>query len=98
MTRIHFSSLFSVMLLLSPLPLPAMVQEITNISECEADVIAHNADARYIYLGKDHSPLAEIVADISAWDEDKNSLVCQLNTHINDGYSIAFKDAVLETL
>jgi hypothetical protein len=103
MARIHCSQVFSLLILFSllvvPLSLFSLAEEIImNISECEADAIAQNSDGLYIDLSKERSNLAEIVADISAWDENKNSLVCQLNTYINDGYSIAFKDAVLETL
>ena len=55
-------------------------------------------DADYIYLNKNRSKLSQVVADISSWDEDKNSPVCQLNKYIADGHSVALKEVVLETL
>src|SRR5271166_6375948 len=55
-------------------------------------------DADYIYLTKNRSKLAEVVADISSWDEDKDSPLCQLRQYISEGHTIALKEAVLDTL
>ena len=57
-----------------------------------------DSDACYIDISNDHSKLAQIAAQISALDTDKNSPICQLNKHIAEGNTIALKDAVLETL
>ena len=55
-------------------------------------------DDAYLDLSKDRSSLAEIVAEISSWDDDTASALWHLNKYIAQGYTVALKDAVLETL
>ena len=92
----NLSSFFSLSLLLSAQPLLLVAHPAALPAEEEK---AHNSfgDA-YINVSKDRSKLAEIAAEISALDADKDSPICQLNRHITQGHMIALKDAVLETL
>lgn len=50
------------------------------------------------YINLNDNNLANVIAEIRLWDEDKNSLLWQLHKHVTDGNTIALKDAVLETL
>ena len=59
---------------------------------------AVDADNSYVDLNGDRSKLAEVATKISAWDQDKDSPICQLSKYIADGYNVALKDAVLESL
>ena len=92
----HLSSLFSFALAMSP----QQSQTINKaaLSPVEEEAIEHNAGDSYIDVSKNSSALAEITAQISSWDPDKNSPICQLHKHITDGNSIALKDSVLEAL
>lgn len=102
--RITFFSRFlflfvSVFLLAAPLPLSATAQEIAmNISEMEADIITQNSGESYVYLGRDRSNIADIIAQLCLLDEDLNSPLHKLNDHINNGFSIAEYDAVIDAL
>ncbi len=88
----YFSSLFSFALLSAAQSAQAMpISKSVSFDRRE-----NNAD--YIYLTKKRSKLAEVVADISSWDEDKDSSLCRLRQYIADGHSVALKEAVLETL
>jgi len=52
----------------------------------------------YIDLDKNRSNLAQVVTDICGWDDDKNSLLWQLNRYISNGNPVALQKAVLEVL
>src|SRR5438132_12752602 len=94
-----FSLIISFSLLIGPLPLSAIAQEIAmDISEVEADVIMQNPDMHYVYLGKDRSNIADIISQLSDWDEELNSPLHKLHNHINEGFSIAEYDSVMEAL
>ena len=92
----HVSSLFSFALALSPQQ--SQTIDKPALSPVEEEIIARNGNNSYIDVSKNSSALAEIAAEISSWDADKNSPICQLHKHITDGHTIALKDAVLETL
>ncbi len=105
----YCSFILSFALLVAPLPLPAVAkamadrsaiaQEITaQISTLEADIITQNQDALYIDLSKEYSNIAEIVSLLSDLDEHSDSLLHELRKHIEDGFSCAEYDAVIETL
>ena len=94
-----FTLFISFSLLIAPLPLPAMAEEIAiNISSAEADIITRNADELYIYLGKELSNIGEIITQLTDFDEDRNSPLHALREHIANGFSLAEYDAVVETL
>src|SRR6266404_4015511 len=86
-------------LLIAPLPLSAIAQEITeHISIIEKDIIAQNPDVSYVDLSKDHSNIAEIISQLSNLDEQPDSPVHQLNAYIKNGFSFAEYNEVLEVL
>ena len=94
----HFSLFFSLAIFLSA-QLAQATRPLMNKSIAIADEIIHNScHDCYISLNKDRSKLAEIVTEISSWDEDKESPVWQLNKYIADGHVIALKESVLEVL
>lgn len=67
-------------------------------SETEFYQLINNEDETYVYCDKNRSKMAEVIAEISTFDEDKNSPVCQLNDHINKGFSIGKQDGIIEAL
>src|SRR5438477_7345859 len=94
-----FYLFLSFVLLIAPLPLSAVTEEIAmNISEMETDIIAQNPDTSYIYLGKDQSNIASIVSQLCNLDNDLSSPLHKLHEHINNGFFIAEYDAVMEAL
>jgi hypothetical protein len=68
------------------------------ISQSELHEILENTDRKYVYLGRELSDLYDVMLQVSAFDEDKNSVVWQLKKHIEDGYSIGLHDIVMEAL
>src|SRR5438445_2887938 len=113
MIHILFSRVFtlfmSFFLLIAPLPLSAVAkamadrsavaQEITtNIAQYEANLIDHNVDVAYVDLSREQSNIAEIVSLLSNLDQQSNSLLHKLNSHIKDEFSVAEYNAVVETL
>jgi len=69
------------------------------VSTDERVVMQNNFfDDSYLDLTRERSNLAEVVEDISFWDEDKDSPIWHLYKHITDGHSVALRDVVLETL
>ena len=104
-----YSLFLSFALLVAPLPLSAVAkamadrsaiaQDITkNISEFEADIIAQNPRISYVYLGKELSDIAQVIAQLSDLDEQENSPLHELNAHIKNGFSLAEYNATVETL
>ena len=94
-----FYMLLSFALLVAPLPLSAIAEEIAvNISDMEAHIIEQNPDTTYIYLGKDKSNISDIVSQLCDFDEDCNSPLHKLHEHINNGFFIAEYDAIMEVL
>src|SRR6266478_9061032 len=55
-------------------------------------------DNSYIDLCRDHSNLVDLIAEISLWDNDADSLVGQFKHYVAGGHSVALKDTVLEML
>ncbi len=103
MFKIRFSRFFylfmSFSLLIAPLPLVAMVEDLAgNLSELEMSLIAENSNASYVFLDKQLSNLAGVIGAISKLDDNENSMLHTLNKHITRGFHYAEHDAVLETL
>src|SRR6266404_2118203 len=93
MKHIHYLSRYcsfflSFTLLIAPLPVSAIEQEITE----------HISTALYIDLSKEKSNIAEIISQLSDLDEQDDSLLHQLNAHIKNGFFFAEYNAVVETL
>ena len=100
MIYLRFLSLFmSCALLIAPLPLSAIAQEIVvNFSALEKDAIAENPYDDFLYLGKEVSNIARIVSQLSSLDQDKQSPLHELNNHIEDGFFLAEQNAVEQAL
>ena len=60
--------------------------------------VLDNADVRYLHLGKEFSNLYEVVSRISKLEDNHESVLYELKTHIENGFSIGLYDAVLEAL
>src|ERR1700733_6572604 len=85
--RQFFGLFISFSMLVAPLPLSAIAQEIAmNISEIEAHVIMENPDVSYIYLGKDRSNIADIINQLCPLDDNNNSALHKLYEHIENGF------------
>ena len=83
-----FSLLISLSLLVGPLPLSAIAEDITqHIATFEKDIIAQNPDIIYVDLSKERSNIAEIISQLSDLDEQPDSPIHQLNAHIKKGFS-----------
>lgn len=70
----------------------------STLSQAELEHIVNNTQETYIYCDINHSKMAEIIAEISKFDNDENSPACQLHEHIQKGYSIARQDAIIQAL
>ena len=62
----RFVSLFiAFSLLVGPLPLPALAQEVAiSLSELEADIAQRSPDISYVYLGRDISDIIDVLSHI----------------------------------
>jgi hypothetical protein len=103
MNRIRLSYFFSVFmslaLLISPLPLSAMAQDLGKpISGSEARLILQPSDVPYIYLGKELSNIADVLSAISALDSDRNSSLLELMSHTKWGLPLARHHEVADAL
>ncbi len=94
-----FSLIISCALLVAPLPLSAIAQDIIeNISASDIAIITRHSDESYIYLGKESSAIAQLISDISSLDNDNSSPIHRLQKHITDGFTVGQYDAVIEAL
>ena len=93
------SLIIAFTLLVGPLPLSTIAQEVTgHLSTLEENIIAQNPDLIYVELSKEQNNIAAIVSQLSDLDENSNSPLQELNEHIKKGFSIAEYDAVINTL
>ena len=94
-----FSLFLSLSLLVAPLPLAAMTQDISlSLSEWETSVVSNNTDESYLYLGKELSNIAEVISHINDLDEHVNSPLAELAGYIKQGFLFAEYNDVIETL
>ncbi|HSC24970.1 MAG TPA: hypothetical protein VLB80_02005, partial [Candidatus Babeliales bacterium] len=94
-----FSLFISFSLLIAPLPLHTIAQDILiNLSLYEIDHIAKNTNASYIYLGKELSDIVDVITKVSNLDSDINSPLYEFKNHIKEGILIAEYDSVIEVL
>ncbi len=103
MLNIRFSRFFylfmSFSLLIAPLPLVAMAEDLAaNLSELDMSLIVEDDNASYIFLDKQLSNIADVISAISKLDDNENSMLHALNKHITRGFHYAEHDAVLESL
>jgi hypothetical protein len=73
-------------------------KEKISLSEAELYELKNNKNKSYLYCDKNHSKMAELIAEISTFDKDQNSPVWQLHKHIQDGFCIGRQDAIVEAL
>ncbi|HSC24950.1 MAG TPA: hypothetical protein VLB80_01905 [Candidatus Babeliales bacterium] len=93
------SFLLSFMLLVGPLPLSAVAQNIMHtISEFEKNKIKEESENHYIYLGEDLSNIGAVISTISDLDQDPNSPVHELKKHLDEGFIIGHFNAVAESI
>src|SRR5579864_7970114 len=89
----------SFFLFFAPLPVNAIANEMReDIAHFEEEVIAQNPDTLYVDLSEKRSNIKDIILQFSDLDDQKNSPLRALNEHIQQGFSIAEYDAVLEAL
>ncbi len=89
-----FYSLFlSFVLLISSLPLAAMIESaVQNITTAQNRI---NNEEQYVYLQKEPHNIAHFINDISQLDDDIESPVHQLKHYIQDGFTIGLRDEIL---
>ena len=86
----YFSFFISLALLLSPLPVSAMVEELgVSIAHSKDHVMIEDSDSSYIYLGKELSSIIQVLSEISMLDNEDNSPLFYLKTYAKDGFSLA---------
>src|SRR5260221_7635928 len=88
--RCQYLVLLAVLLIVSSTQLVAL-------SKVEVDQLLNNNET-YIYCDKKHSKMVDVIQEISKFEEDQQSPVCQLYDHIQKGFSIGRQDAVSEAL
>ena len=94
-----FSLFISLILLISPLPLSAMAEDVLlNMVEHDKNILINHDDELYIYLGKNMSNIARLIVEVGALDNNSHSPIVQLKHHIDKGYNIAQYDAVIEVI
>src|SRR5436190_21980367 len=69
-----------------------------HISHSEFNEVINNGNERYVYLGKQFSNLYEIISQINTLEDKPNSIIRELQQHIDDGFSIGLHDSVVEAI
>src|SRR6266478_7248442 len=69
-----------------------------HTSHLEFNEIISSGNERYVYLGKQFSNLYEIISQINTLEDKPNSIIRELQQHIDDGFSIGLYDSVVEAL
>ena len=103
MNRIHVSYFFSLFmslaLLILPLPLSAMAEDILlGIPSHDQNILMHHADESYIYLGQDLSGIGQLISEIASLDDNNNSPIAELKSHIDSGCNVAQYDAIMQAI
>lgn len=69
-----------------------------HISEVELQEIFNNPDRSYVYVGNEVSNIADVIAEISKLDDNKDSFIWGLVNHIGKGFVIGNYEAVAQAL
>src|SRR5438445_1163304 len=95
-----FSSLLCSAILASILSISANEQQESQIylSEIELQEIFNNPNRSNVYIGREVSEIAEVIEEISKFDDNEDSFVVALANHIAKGFSIGNYDAVAQAL
>lgn len=95
----NFYFCVSLALLAGPLPINAIAELIAiPILQVEADIIAQNPGACYVYCGSERSNIAQIISELSDFDYNDNSPLHMFCEHVTRGPRFAEYNAVVETL
>ena len=70
----------------------------SNLKDIQIYQLMNELEQEYLYCGKDRSKLSDLINEVSRFDEDRNSPLWLLRTHIDLGYSIAKADSILDVL
>ena len=96
----YLSSVFYAALLSVALPLSAEEAKGVEIhlSDVELQEIFNNPKRSYVYVGREVSAIADIMAELAKLDDNPESLVHGLAAHIEKGFNIGNYDAVAQAL
>lgn len=87
--------LFLSLALLTTIGLSANDQEAQiYLSMIEVQEIFDNPHRSYVYVGKEASNMAEVIDEISKFEENQNSPIWGLKDHISKGFSVGNYEAV----
>jgi hypothetical protein len=93
-----FGFFLSFTLLIAPLPLLAIAENIVeNLADIEIEAISYQDDT-YVYLGKELSDVYRIVSAIKDLDDNDDSSLYKLHKHIENGFYIGQTESVEEAL
>ena len=92
------TTFLATIVLLFPLHVQATDRNDSYISSTEFHEMLENSDMKYIYLGKEFSDLYEVVSRIGKLEDNEDSLLNELQRHIEDGFSVGLYESVLEAL
>jgi hypothetical protein len=81
-----------------PIYLQAIGRDEDDISPQEFHEMLENSDEKYVYLGKDFSDLYEVISRIHRLEDNEDSLLGDLQQHIDNGFFVGAYDDVVETL
>jgi hypothetical protein len=102
MKKFRLINFYTYFLVISCLLLPLYVQSTNRheayISREELREVLDNADVKYIYMGTEFSRLYHTISRINSLEDDQNSLLYELQRHIEDGFSIGLYPAVIQAL
>src|SRR5438477_9237802 len=88
-----FAFFLSFTLLISPLPITAMLEN--NVQELHKEQTTQES---YIHLTNEKYNIADFISTVSSLDADNESPVHALKKYISNGFLIALKEEVLQVL
>jgi hypothetical protein len=95
----YISLFISFSLLIAPLPLSAMIDDVLMaISQEEVENIVRNNNVAFVYLGQDLDSITKLFSDISVLDKKKNSPLQELNNQLKNGFLAIEYNVVAEVL
>lgn len=69
-----------------------------QFQDIQISQLIQEMEQNYLYCGKDRSKLSDLINQLSAFDQDKNSPVWLLRSHLDLGHVTATADSILEVL
>lgn len=89
---------FQITMLFFSFQIQAIERDEAYISDVELREILEDSGMKYVYLGKDFSNLCDVIAVISKLDDNEDSILYELNKHLEEGFSVGVYDFVIEAL